>query len=447
MLLHLYIDLNAFFASCEQQRDPALRGRPVAVVPVFADTTSVIAASYQAKKFGVRTLTNVGEAKRLCPGLVLVQAGTANYLDYHDRVLRAIDLVIPVHRVCSVDEFDCLLDPTQRTPDAARDLARRIKHAIRTHVGECITCSIGVAPNRLLAKVAGDMHKPDGFTVLEQADIPTRLLPLTPRDLPGVGPKMELRLAAAGIRTMADLYARSEGELAAAWGSIVGRRWYHLIRGEDLDLPESPVRSIGHEHVLGPEQRTGVGARAVLVRLIHKAASRARDKGYLAGEITVSARLNKWNPHDPHQKWDCTHKLEPPANDTLRLVAATTQAWDARPDFVRRSKLFKVAVRLTALEPLGATTGFLFGQPERDQRLGAAMDAVNRKFGRDTIRGGSMLPGSSLGAHTPPAFVVPQRFRAGPAPSPDDNAADARGSRRGRVPDGLELDEPLDEPW
>jgi DNA polymerase-4 len=442
-LRHLYVDLNSFFASCEQQINPALRGKPVAVVPVFADTTSVIAASYEAKRFGVRTLTNVGEAKRMCPGLVLVQAGTANYLDFHDRVMRAIDLVIPVDRVCSVDEFDCLLDPTQREPDAARGVAGRVKHAIRAHVGECITCSIGVAPNRLLAKVASDMHKPDGLTVLEMSDIPAKLLPLVPRDLPGVGPRMEQRLAAHGIGTMADLYARSAGELAAAWGSIVGRRWYHVLRGESLDLPESPVRSIGHEHVLGPEQRTGEGARGVLVRLIHKAAARARDKGYLAGEVAVAARLNKWSPQDPHQKWEAMQKLEPPANDTLRLVAATVAAWDARPEFVRRSKLFKVAVRLTALEPLGATTGFLFGQPERDQRLGRAMDAVNRKFGRDTIRGGSMVPSSNLGAHTPPAFVQPSRFRTGPVPDADGAEA---SSGRG-MPDGFEFDEGLDEAW
>ncbi len=445
-LLHLYIDLNSFFASCEQQINPALRGRPVAVVPVFADTTSVIAASYEAKKFGVRTLTQVGEAKRMCPGLVLVQAGTANYLDFHDRVLRAIDLVIPVDRVCSVDEFDCLLDPTQRTPEIAADLARRIKASIRTHVGVCITSSIGAAPNRLLAKVASDMHKPDGFTILNSEDIPAKLLPLTPRDLPGVGPQMEKRLAAAGIVTMADLFARSESELALAWGSIIGRRWWHIIRGEQLDLPESPVRSIGHEHVLGPDQRTGDAARGVLVRLIHKAASRARDKGYLAGEITVSARLNKWIPEDPHQKWDLAQKIEPPANDTLRLVAATVSAWDARPEFVRRSKLFKVAVTLTSLEAVGATTGFLFGQPERDQRIGAAMDAVNRKFGRDAIRGASMLPTSNPGANTPPAFVQPSRFRTGPAPQPEESGEEG-GSGRCGVPDGFELDEGFDEAW
>jgi len=424
-LRHLYIDLNAFFASCEQQLNPALRGRPVAVVPVFADTTSVIAASYEAKKFGVRTLTNVGEAKRMCPGLILVQVGHANYLDFHDRVLRAIDLVIPVDRVCSVDEFDCLLDPTQRTPAAATDIARRIKASIRTHVGVCITSSIGIAPNRLLAKVAGDMHKPDGLTVLNSEDIPAKLLPLTPRDLPGVGPQMEKRLAACGIHTMADLYAKSELELATAWGSIVGRRWYHLIRGEHLDTPEAPTRSIGHEHVLGPDQRSGEAARGVLVRLIHKAASRARDKGYLAAELTVAARLNKWSPDDPHQKWALTQKLEPPANDTLRLVAATVGAWDARPEFVRRSKLFKVAVTLTGLEAVGATTGFLFGQPARDQRIGAAMDAVNRKFGRDAIRGASMLPSTNPGAHMPP------RLRR-PVALPHGQAADAgRGGERG----------------
>ncbi|QYU68035.1 hypothetical protein J4558_24815 [Leptolyngbya sp. 15MV] len=258
----LYADLNSFFASVEQQLDPALRGRPVAVVPMMdVDTTAVLAASYAAKRFGVRTGTKVGEARRMCPGLVLVKARHTAYVEFHHKVIDAADTVLPITGVHSIDEFSARLLGDQQRPDVARRLARDVKRAIAARAGECLTCSIGLAPNRLLAKMGSDMQKPDGLTVLADETLRPQLLTLTLRDIPGVGPRMEERLIARGVRTMADLLARDERQMLDLWGSVWGSFYFHALRGEDIAERASTRRSIGHQHVLAPEKRTDERAR------------------------------------------------------------------------------------------------------------------------------------------------------------------------------------------
>ena len=166
MLRWLVLDLNSFFASCEQQEHPELRDRPLIVVQTMADTTCAIAASYPAKALGIRTGTLVHEARRLCPHLKLVQANHKLYVDYHHRILKAIDKHIPVQEVVSIDEVACRLDKLQQQPTMARKLAQEIKREIETQVGACLTSSIGISANKLLAKLASNMQKPNGLVIL-----------------------------------------------------------------------------------------------------------------------------------------------------------------------------------------------------------------------------------------------------------------------------------------
>ena len=146
----LFLDLNSYFASVEQELVPSLRGRPMAVVPVVADTTCCIAASYEAKAFGVKTGTQVGEAKRMCPGIELVEARHELYVDYHNRIVEAVETVVPVSSVMSIDEMACRLMGREQPLLAALDLAQRVKTKIRDTVGSTLRCSVGLAPNRYL---------------------------------------------------------------------------------------------------------------------------------------------------------------------------------------------------------------------------------------------------------------------------------------------------------
>src|SRR5262245_59538297 len=200
-LRYLFIDMNSYFASVEQQERPELRGRPVAVVPMLAETTCCIAASYEAKRFGVKTGTRVREARQLCPGIQLIPARHELYVEYHHRILKAVGGVLAIAGVLSVDEVACKLHGVEQKQDEAERLARQIKAALRRELGEQMRCSVGIAPNTLLAKIAADMHKPDGLTVIRSEDLPQRLHGLELKDFPGVGRKMEQRLHRFGVRT------------------------------------------------------------------------------------------------------------------------------------------------------------------------------------------------------------------------------------------------------
>ena len=186
----LHIDLNSFFASVEQQLHPEYRNRPLAVVPTMADTTCCIAASYEAKALGIKTGTQVGEAKKICPEIVLIAGNHDNYAEYSHKIAKAVERCCPVAHTPSIDEMVCQLIGREQQPPAARGRSRlAVKQAIKDDVGETLRCSIGMAPNRYLAKIASDMQKPDGLIGLLPSQLPRAIAHLELRDLPGVGAK------------------------------------------------------------------------------------------------------------------------------------------------------------------------------------------------------------------------------------------------------------------
>jgi len=185
VLRSLLVDFNSYFASVEQQVEPRLRGRPVGVVPMLADTTVCIAASIEAKRFGVKTGTKVGDAKKMCPGIELVLARHELYIDFHHRAVAAVDSVVPVRAVLSIDEMDCELTGRWRERQRAIDIAKKVKSTIAAQLGECLRTSIGIGPNTFIAKTGSDMVKPDGLVVIEKSELPDRLFDLEVRALKG----------------------------------------------------------------------------------------------------------------------------------------------------------------------------------------------------------------------------------------------------------------------
>jgi DNA polymerase IV len=277
----LHIDLNSFFASVEQQIHPEYRGRPLAVVPNMADTTCCIAASYEAKALGIKTGTQVGEAKKKCPGIILVAGDHADYAKYSHDISKAVELACPVSHTPSIDEMVCELIGREQEPPRARKIALEIKQSIYKNVGEALRCSIGMAPNRYLAKIASDMQKPDGLIGLLPSQLPRAIAHLELRDLPGVGARTEVRLNAKGITTMEQLLALDRTGMHKLWDSVWGDRLYHWLRGAESGDDGAPVpadiqKSLGHSHVLGPEHRSQEGAWAVAHKLLHKASMRLR---------------------------------------------------------------------------------------------------------------------------------------------------------------------------
>src|ERR1043166_4547716 len=169
MLRWLFVDLNSYFASVEQELRPELRKKPVAVIPMKADTTCCISASYEAKKFGVKTGTMGGEAKKLCPGIKLVEARHEEYVKYHEKIVEAVESILPVTSVMSIDEMACRLTGRDLKLENAIALGKEVKKKI-LKVGSQLFSSVGLGPNRLISKLASDMQKPDGLTVVDEKD-------------------------------------------------------------------------------------------------------------------------------------------------------------------------------------------------------------------------------------------------------------------------------------
>src|ERR1700744_1165747 len=291
----LHIDLNSFFASVEQQLHPEYRGRPTGVTATMADTGTVIAASYEAKACGVKTGTKVGEAKRLCPGITLVNGNHPTYAKYSHEIAAAVERVCPVAHTPSIDEMVCQLMGREQEPPRARQIGLAIKQAIRDDVGESLRCSIGMAPNRYLAKIASDMQKPDGLIGLLPSQLPRAIAHLELRDLPGVGARTEARLKTKGIQTMTQLLALDRTGMAALWDSVWGDRLYHWLRGAATGDDGAPVdsgiqKSLGHSHVLGPEFRSQEGAWAVAHKLLHKASMRLRMEKFHTNSLSVTIK-------------------------------------------------------------------------------------------------------------------------------------------------------------
>src|SRR3569832_219567 len=314
-LQSLYVDLNSFFASVEQQLRPELRGRPIGVLPVMADTTCCIAASIDAKRFGIRTGTPVWQARKLCKDIVFVQARPSIYVEIHHRIIAAVESCTPVGEVLSIDEMACELMGSDREEANAIKLGRQIKRAIYDQVGEVLHSSIGIAPNRFLAKTASNMQKLDGLVVIRQNELPGRLYGLKLGALTGIGRAMEHRLNQLGIHTVEQLCTASKETLRHAWGGIEGERFYARLRGNTTDTTPTQHTSNSHTHEHAPKQHKPVSALAVLKRLLHKAAMRLRHYGYCAGALSL--HLSYLKTAAGHARWVDQARFAPHA-DTLR---------------------------------------------------------------------------------------------------------------------------------
>ena len=396
----LFLDLNSYFASVEQQLDPALRGKPVIVAPVGSDTTVAIAASVEAKRYGINTGTPVWEAKRLCRELLIAPAQHDRYVEFHDAIVAEIWTHIPVTRVCSIDEVACRLLDNENSPEQAAALARCIKAGIRANVGDCLTSSVGVAPNRLLAKLASDMQKPDGLIVLTAEQLPHRLFELGLRDISGIGANMERRLARDGVNDIRQYCERRPRAAGTAWGGTNGDRLWYLLHGVDLPDKATQTRSIGHSHVLSPGKRGLEPVRLTARRLALKATSRLRRKGYAARLLVLHVRFEQ-----DKVVWQTSRRLAP-TQDSFQVLAALDALFPRLADEGRQRhgslRVRMIGVTLSEIVPVAGEQGSLFEHLDPDDplaretrglALSRAMDRLNEKFGRHAVSLGPFYGG------------------------------------------------------
>lgn len=386
---HLYLDFDGFFASVEQQRDPDLRGRPIGVVPYEGGKTCIIACSREAKAQGVKNIMMVDDAKRLCRDLILVPQKPQLYRRAHNELIAEIGTVIPIDVVKSIDELACRLDDAHRRNPAA--LAQRIKQAIRYNIGATITCSIGFAANRHLAKIACSTQKPDGMTIWSPEIMPAPLFKLALDDIPGVGTRMKRKLAVARIVTTEALYNTQPKELRAIWRNVTGERLWYALHGYAVEAPPTQRGMFGHARVLPPESRTQSAARDVARLLLTKAARRMRRDGFYAGCLIIWVQLYG-------QQWSRMHTL-PQVNDDQALLATLGTLWSGMQQEVgTRVKLLRVGVTLGDLTRADARQLDMFCADDVARqkwgRIGEAIDGLNTRYGRTV---------ASVGPWSPPA--------------------------------------------
>jgi DNA polymerase IV len=378
-LRSLFVDFNSYFASVEQQLNPALRQRPIAVVPVMAETTCCIAASIEAKHFGIKTGTSVRDALALCPDLEVVLAQPRIYVDYHHQLKNAIEQCIPIHSVGSIDEVECQLMGRERERENAIIIAKKIKKSIQ-HVGDYLRCSIGIAPNGFLAKTASDMQKPDGLVVLELQNLPDALFTLKLNDLCGVGYHMEKRLRHAGIHSVEQLCLANKSKLRDIWGSIEGERFHDRLHGHIVEVTQGPRGTVGHSHVLAPEFRNTEGVNAVLKKLLMKAAMRLRSYALLAGALHVRVK------YIGADAWEMSLRIDA-TDDSRVLLHRLSSLLKTRKD---HHKPLAVSVSLTHLLKREGTCGSLFSEIEENPALNQLLDGINHKYGNNKIYFGSL---------------------------------------------------------
>ncbi|WP_424195964.1 Y-family DNA polymerase [Ampullimonas aquatilis] len=378
----IVIDFNSYFASVEQQVNPKLRDQPVGVVPVVAETTCCIAASHEAKQWGVKTGTLVTEARQRCPNIIFVPARHDLYVKFHHAAIEIIDTILPVSKVMSIDEMACELPVRWRHPDAAREKAAQIKTALESGLGQCLKTSIGIAPNLFLAKTASNLQKPDGLVILQHSDLPGPLLKLPINALTGIGPGMAIRLNQYGVQSMQDLWKISSDELGKMWGSIEGQHFHAKLHGLETPSLNSQRSTLSHSHVLPPRLRNAQGAYGVLNRLTQKAAMRLRKIELLAGTLSVHIKFTERDSRGRRLVWKKEVSL-PHTQHTVNFIRALDHLWSSLPS--PHPTPSAVGMALFDLKEAQYQNGSLFDPGHRQDALYQTLDDLNIRYGKHTV--------------------------------------------------------------
>lgn len=391
-LRYLFIDFNAFFAGVEQHDDPALRGRPVIVTPLKSDHTMAIAASYEARPFGITRGTKVFEARDLCPDIAVRPARHDRYVQVHKQLMAEIERHLPLAKVYSIDEAAFRLSPSEARAPQALAIGAQIMEGIRNNVGPALRASIGVAQTRLLAKLAAESNKPDGMTALSPQDLPGKLVDIALRDIPGIGSGVAARLAKCGITDFMGLWNLSPKQARAIWRSVQGERFWYGLHGYEVDEPETKKSTLGHSRVLTGGFDVPDKARIVARALLLKAASRLRHHELYASRLSLGVKIR------PDGRWEGS-AAGVPSQDSYRFLHDLDALWErflsSQLDGVHGLKLRSVTVYLHGLahgHAAAVQQGDLFAERVRDEkaekraRLWRAIDKINadpdRKFAR-----------------------------------------------------------------
>jgi DNA polymerase-4 len=377
----LHADLDAFFASVEQLDNPALRGKPV-LVGGAGKRGVVAAASYEARVFGCRSAMPMSIARRRCPHAEIVKGSFARYRELSDAIFSIYHEVTPLVQPLSIDEAFLDVTGSRRLLGEPVGIARWLKERVKSQTG--LTVSVGVAPNKFLAKLASDLEKPDGLVVIEPGRVHAVLDPLPVTRLWGVGAAAEKRLRALGLRTIGDIRSAPEDVLIAKLGADHGSHLARLARGED-DRPvhsDREAKSISHEQTFGDDLEDADTVRGVLLGQCEQVGRRLRKHERFAKTVTVKIRFGDFETVTRSATMPEPTDLN---NEIWRAALGLFDAW-AKAGY-RPVRLIGIGVG--HLSERGSETqqpGLFDAEDQaKRRRLDAATDAIARKHGIDAI--------------------------------------------------------------
>jgi DNA polymerase-4 len=378
----MHIDMNAFFASVEQQCNPELRGKPIAVVGANHRTV-VTTASYQARAFGVKTGMTVGEAKKHCPHLILVRGNNAKYTDTCVRFTSIFQNYTPVVEVFSIDEAFLDITGSLKIFHTPTHIARTIKKKVKETLG--LTCSIGIASNKLLAKLAGSLEKPDGLVEIKPEEVSSLLENLPVKELCGIGPHLERYLAEMGIKTCGELGRTSVSLLKKRFG-IIGEHLHYMGQGID-DSPviplkeESPPKSIGHSMTLPHDISQRASIKKHLFRLSEMVGRRLRGHKLQGKTIALTIRYSDFTTFTRQRT--LTHFIDHSQDIYCNTLTILT-------DIILTQAVRLLGVSVSHLIPKVAQPS-LFEEEQKRETLSTLMDEINNRYGEFTLTWGSLL--------------------------------------------------------
>jgi len=381
----LHVDMNAYFASVEQASNPLLRGKPVAVGGGSGGKRSIVAAcSYEAKAKGVKNAMPAWEALKICPDLVIVAGNMDKYIYTSARIMEILKEYTPLVEVFSIDEGFMDVTGTEERFGGAVAIAREIKRRIREKFH--LTCSIGISYNKLMAKLAGELKKPDGLTMIRPEDVPGKIKDIPVSELCGVGRKMEKYLSLIGIRTFGDLNRYSREKLVKRFGAVYGEQLYLMGQGRDDSevMPghvEEEAKSMGHSYTLPKLTSDRDEVKGYLLRLAEQVGRRLRRENYRGNVVHVSVGFKDY------KFWNRQKKVPDLIDDGYEIFKIAEKMID---EHVPPSPIRFVGVSLSNLAR-NADQLSLIEQKEAAKKILRSVDLINDRYGEFTVERAAIM--------------------------------------------------------
>lgn len=372
----MHIDLNSCFATIEQQANPLLRGRPVAVAAYTTANGCILAPSIEAKALGIKVGMRVREGKLLCPDLIVLPPDPQKYRFVNRRLLGLFRTYTPHVEVKSIDEMNLDFGQGLDHQRGLHKIGRAIKVAIRQNIGDWLTVSVGIAPNRYLAKLAASLHKPDGLDEIGAHNLRAVLSTMALTDLFGIKERNRTRLVQAGIHTPLDMLDASPQTLLSAFGGITGYYWHLRLRGWEIDDADIRRGSIGHSYALQNQRADPDEIARLISKLSEKVGMRMRRAGYSARGVMLSILYRDgayW-----HKRTVSSTPLFASADIYRRAMQLYGQAPTGRPIHTLTVSCFELS------KGLHQQLSFLADE-QKKRRLTQAIDAINQRWGDFTI--------------------------------------------------------------